>query len=283
MKGKIKVYTSEASIRRPGILFIEMINDLIQSRHLAFRLAMRDFKALYRQSVLGIFWLFFLPLANTLTWIFLKNTGVIDVGSTNIPYPVYVFTGTMIWSILAESITNPIQKVLGNKSILSKINFPREALILSAFYQSLSNAGIKVLLMFLGMGLMRFDFVSVYLGLLPFGIVLIVLCGTAIGLLLTPPAMLYTDISKGLSVVLQFLMYLSPVVFPIPRSGLAKIFVGLNPFTVLIETTRFWLTGTAIMDLGGYIISCLIFIAVLFIAWLFYRISMPILIERISS
>lgn len=53
------------------------------------------------------------------------------------------------------------------------------------------------------------------------GILWLVLVGTAIGLLLTSIGLLYTDIGRGLPLVMQFLMHITPVVFPMPKEGWA--------------------------------------------------------------
>jgi lipopolysaccharide transport system permease protein len=226
---------------------------------------------------------FILPLTNTITWIFLRSSGVVAVSETDIPYPVYVFTGTLIWSIVTESIQAPMQKVISNKSLLSKINFPREALILSSIYQSVSNAGIKILLMVIGMTFLGYNFLNAPFLLFPLAVISLVLSGTAIGLLLIPLGLLFTDIVKGLPIVLQFLMYLSPVVFAVPKSGWVATFVSYNPLTPLIVTTRAWITGNPTVFLQGFIEVCLLLPILIFVGWVVYRATMPIIIERMSS
>ena len=47
------------------------------------------------------------------------------------------------------------------------------------------------------------------------GILGLVLTGTALGLAITPLGVLYGDIGRGISLITQFLMFLSPVVFPL--------------------------------------------------------------------
>lgn len=283
MNKEIRVYTPESLIKRPRVLIGEMWKDLMQGRDLARRLAVRDFRALYRQSILGIFWVFVLPLANTITWIFLRSSGVVAMKETDIPYPVYVFTGTLIWSIFTESVQAPLQKVSSNKSLLTKINFPREALVLSSVYQSLANAGIKILLMILGMIFLGYNFLSFTFPLFPLAILSLILSGTAVGLLLTPLGLLYTDISKGLPIFMQFLMYLSPVVFAVPKVGWITTFMSYNPLTPLVVTTRAWITGKPTVFLEGFIEVNLALFILLFAAWVIYRAAMPILIERMSS
>ena len=89
---------------------------------------MRDISAQYRQAFLGILWAFFLPLANTVTWVFLSRAGIVSVGETAMPYAAYVFTGTMLWAILLDAINAPLRQTNAARGMLAKLNFPREAL-----------------------------------------------------------------------------------------------------------------------------------------------------------
>ncbi len=122
-----------------GRLFKESISDILSSRFLAKQLAVRDIKAQYRQSYLGIIWAFVTPLTTAFVWIFLNGTGTIRLTDTGVPYPVYAFSGTLLWSIIADAINSPTQSTNAAKGIMSKINFPKEALILSGIYKLLFN------------------------------------------------------------------------------------------------------------------------------------------------
>lgn len=279
----VKVYSAESSLRKPGKMVREMWSDLFQSRPLAWRLSVRDINAMYRQSVLGILWAFILPLANTLTWLFLRNSGIVSVHDTAIPYPIYVFTGTMLWSIVTESLLTPLQKVQANKSMLAKINFPREAIILSGIYQTAFNSAIKILLMLGGMLALGYHVVHWTVVLFPIGILALILAGTSIGLLITPIGLLYSDIGRGLTIAMQFLMYATPVVFPIPENGWVSVIISHNPFTPLIMTARDWLTSTPATFLNGFMLVNIVFFLILALGWLLYRAAMPFLIERMSS
>jgi len=143
----ITIYTPESQIRHPGHLLHDMLRDLFAGRELAWRLAIRDISAQYRQTALGLLWAFILPLAHTLTWIFLSSSGIVTIRDTALPYPVYVFTGTMIWAIFIDAVNAPLQQTNAAKQMLAKINFPREALIISGIYQTLFNGAIRIILL----------------------------------------------------------------------------------------------------------------------------------------
>ncbi|MBN1932345.1 MAG: ABC transporter permease [Desulfobacterales bacterium] len=259
-----------------------MFRDLIAGRELAWQLAVRDIRAQYRQTVLGLIWAFILPLANTLTWIFLSRSGIVSISDTELPYPVYVFTGTMIWAIFMDAVNAPLQKTLAAKQMLAKINFQREAIVVSGIYQTLFNGAIKIMIL---IGTLLFFGIYPDWGLicLPMGIISLILAGTSLGLLLTPVGMLYTDIGKSLPLLMQFLMYLTPVVFPMPTSTLTAVIYKFNPLTPLILSTRNWLTGFTPVYLSYFFIVNALVIALLLVVWVLYRAAMPILIERLSA
>ena len=143
----VVVYTPTSGLRSPTRMAREMWRDLKASRELAWHLMVRDISAQYRQSYLGVLWAFLSPITTALIFVVLNKQKVINVGVTDIPYPAFVMFGTVLWQLFAESVNAPLNAVAANKSILAKINFPREALILSSIGQILFNLGIKFLIL----------------------------------------------------------------------------------------------------------------------------------------
>jgi lipopolysaccharide transport system permease protein len=281
MELETKVYQKENNLHL-GRLLKESLRDIVGSRFLARQLAKRDIKAQYRQSYLGIIWAFITPLTTAFVWIFLNSSGTIRLSDTGIPYPVYAFSGTLLWSIITEAINSPTSSTNAAKSILSKINFPKEALLISGIYKLLFNSSIKILLLvvfifFYGVGF------HWSLLLFPLAILGAILFGTTIGLFLTPMGMLYKDIGKLVSFGLKFVMYVTPVVYAIPKSGIMKTVMEWNPLTPIILTARDFAVGMPPAYLTYFLIVIASCIPLFFIALVFYRISIPILVERMSA
>lgn len=281
-KQRVTIYTPESLLSSPASLAREMYNDLCAGQELSWRLAIRDISAQYRQTLLGFIWAILVPLSNTIIWIFLSKSGVVSVDKTDIPYPVYVFVGTMLWGILIDAVNAPLQSTFSAKTMLSKINFPRESLIVSGIYKTLFNSVIKLALIVIGI-IYYGVYPGVYGLLIPIGIISLILVGTTIGLLITPIGMLYGDVGKAIPILMQFFMYLSPVVYPMPKTGIASIIFAANPITPLINITRSFITNGAIESVQYYVIINIVATIMLIIVWVIYRLSMPILIERISS
>ncbi|TBW25560.1 ABC transporter permease [Gramella sp. KN1008] len=281
MSLETKIYQRENNFGL-GDLLKASLKDIYSSRFLARQIAERDIKAQYRQSYLGIIWAFITPLATAAVWVFLNLSGTIRVTDTGIPYPVYAFSGTLIWSIIVEAINAPTSSTNSARSILTKINFPKEALVISGIYKLLFNSSVKIVLLLAFIFLFGIGFHwSIFL--LPVAIFIALVFGTTIGLFLTPVSILYRDVGKIVSVGLSFLMYATPVVYAIPDTGIMKTLMEINPISPIILTTRNMLTGTMPEYLGYYIVIILLAIPLLFVGLVFYRISIPIIVERMSA
>lgn len=276
------VYAPEPSTRHPFRMFRRMASDLMGSRHLAWQLMVRDIRAQYRQAALGLAWAFVMPIANTATWLFLHASGVVAIPHTGMPYAAFVISGTLLWAIFMESVNAPLLQTQQARPMLAKINFPREALLVSGVGQALFNGAIKLVVLIAALLVLGIT-PGASIVLLPVVVVLLVLLGTAAGLCLVPIGMLYSDIGRGLPLLMQFLMFLSPVVYAVPDHGWAATLMQWNPITPVLNAARDTLTGgwpEQALPLGGIASGTVV---VLVLGWLAYRAAMPILIERMSA
>lgn len=276
------VYTPESPLKHPLQFFRGMLYDLRISRTLAWRLIVRDISAQYRQTALGYLWAV-LPIVVTSTlWVFLNYSQIVVVESEGVPYPVYALTGMTFWQLFVEAFNSPLAQVNANRSMLSKVNFPKEALILSGMAQVLFSFLIKLLI--LAVMLLLFQ-VSVHwttvLLILPISGLLMI--GTLVGVLLVPIGILYRDIQQGIGVIINPLMFITPVVYPAPESGLLALVMRYNPLTPLFEVIRD-LLYVGISDVLGWSVIVLATAFLLTIlGWAIYRLALPILIERLDA
>ena len=278
----VAVYSPESQLRTPGLLLRSMWRDLQASRELAWRLFVRDISARYRQSLLGVFWAFLPPIITGLVFIILQSKKVVNFGETDIPYPVFVLVGTTLWQLFTEGLNAPLKSVQLAKPMLAKINFPREALIVSAFYDVLFNLLIKSVIL---VGIFLYFGVQATWGLLlaPLAIVMIILLGMTIGLLLTPLGMLYTDVASGLTVITQLWFFVTPVVYPPPQTFPYSLVSTINPVSPLLIGARDLATKGALANTEAFLIVSGLTFAGIFFAWLIYRAAAPIIIERMSA
>lgn len=276
------VYTPESVLRRPIQLFQQMWRDLLASRELAWRLMVRDISAQYRQSFLGLTWAFLPPIVMAAGFTLAKDANVINVGATDLPYPAYVMFSTALWQTFVEALNGPVQAVTVAKPMLARVNFPREAIILAELGEVFFNFAIKLILIVALFLWFRIP-VSWTVILAPVALIHLIMLGTFIGTLFSPLGVLYQDVSKGLTMVTGFWLFLTPVVYPVPSRGAFGALVKLNPVTPLLVTTRELATTGVVSDAYRFWVVSVITIVGLLLTWVAFRIAMPYVIERVSS
>jgi len=257
--------------------------DLWKHRTLATVLAIRDTKARYRSSLLGLFWAVFPPIAAAVGLAAAKGAGVVSFGNTSIPYPAYVIFGMSLWQLFTSAITKPIAAFAASRGLLTKVYFPREVIILSeisklAVFLIVQAILVTAVFMYFKVSV---NFSSIYI-ILP--LLLLVILGLTISLLLTPIALLFGDINNALPFIVGALFFITPVVYTAPpEGGLFSFVVHLNPITPLFEISRDFLYGSGPFAWQNFWIVTGVVLPSACVALVFFRLAMPIVIERWSS
>lgn len=275
-------YTPESRLRHPITLLKEMWNDLTASRELAWRLIVRDISAQYRQTALGYFWAVFPPLVTSLVLILLRSSSVMDIKGIGIPYPAYVMMGTVFFQMFVDALNFPLKIATESKSILTKINLPREAFILSGMGQVLFSFGIKIVLL-----AMVFIYFKVSISwttiLVPIPLLGLMFLGTMFGILLIPVGLLYKDIQSALLIATQGLVFLTPVAYPASVEGTLGAIMKINPVTPLLMAAKDVVIRGIPGNLHPFFTVFGFTLVFLFIGWVVYRLALPVIIERIGA
>ena len=197
------------------------------------------------------------------------------------PYPLFVMIGSTLWQTFVRLLQSPLQAFNAGKPVFTKLKVPPEAFIAAGSARALFDFAIYA--MTLIPILILFQTTPHWTILtLPLYLIALFALGTALGLLLIPIGSLYGDISQSIPLVMSFLMYMAPVVYPTPTSGLAATIIQWNPVTPLIMGARDAITG---MSYENIIPACIILLAcsvITFISLLSVRVAMPHLIARMG-
>ena len=276
------VYNSSSEIRNPIKLFKEIFTGFVNGRELASRIFVRNLNGLYRQTALGLFWAFLPPIANTAIWIFLKSQNVFEMGDTGVDSTVYILTGMILWQAFVDAFQAPANMLNSNKNMVSKLNFPREALLLVGFSEVAFNMAVRLVLLIPAFILFR---VSISWGILlaPFAIVAMILFAMSLGLLLLPIGSLYKDVGRFIAMIIPFWMIVTPIIYVPPENFPGTLLNWVNPASPLLLVSRDLLLmgDTTHATLG--IAFGLLAIPLFLIGLIIYRISLPILIERMAA
>ncbi len=281
MSNNITVYRPDNSIKKGyRSLFREMIEELRSSKWLTWQLFRRDFKAIYQQSILGILWPLLAPAITVGTFIYLNLAGIFNVGDLTVPYPIYALFGMALWGLFSGGLSGSTGSLAGAGGLIKKISFPREAIIISKFGGALVSFLIQIVaisLLFIWYGIVPSWTVIFF----PFTLIPILLLALGLGFILSIFNVAVRDIGKVIGVGLTFLMFVTPVLYVKPTSGIAAVFSRYNPLYYLITVPRdlVFFGGTA--ELTGYMCVVLLTIIVFLLGWMAFHLTETKIAERI--
>jgi len=272
-------YSSASSLRSPRRFIAEAFSDLRNAWEPAKHLFLKNLRSQHRQSALGYAWLLLPPLVSALVWTALNYSGVISVGETKVPYPLYVLIGTMFWSVFVEALKCPLTDLKNARDILGKVRMPHEAVIIAGLGTVLFNFLIRALLV--GAGFLFYGSGPGWtLILTPLALLSLVLLGLAVGLWLAPVGLLYDDVNRAVDLLLGFGFLVTPVVYPVPKVWPASLITDFNPLVPLLLTGRRWLQGFELPPAPGFVAVTLVSLAALIAGWIFYRVARPHIVSR---
>ena len=258
----------------------EMAVDLVRSRELIWRLFLRDFQAKYKQSLLGIAWVVINPIVTIGVFVYLNNAGVLRIGSTGVPYVAFALIGLTIWNLFASGIAAAAISIVGAGSLVTKINFPKVSLVLASYGQSLVEFMIRLVLV--AIALIVFKVVPSWTVIfLPFAIIPITLLTVGFGFMLSLMAGVFRDVVNVVTLVTTFLMFLIPILYPAPKTGIAAKLYVWNPLAQLVVGPRDLIIHGGFSNPAGFLWSSVFALAIFLIFWRFFYLAETKIAERI--
>jgi lipopolysaccharide transport system permease protein len=239
------------------------LRELIGSGDLLYAFVVRAWKVRYKQTVIGATWAIIQPVA--LMIVFSVFFGLlIRVPSGDLPYPVFVYCGLLVWQYFSRAFSDAAMSVVTNAHIVTKIYFPRMLLpiasVIAALPEFLFSLLALVLLMF---------YYQVSPGwqilLVPFFVVAAVLIALAVGLIFGSVYVLFRDVAQLLPFTIQLWMFLTPIIYPatlVPEA--VRWIYYLNPMAMVVEGARWGFAGSAPPELAniglGVFTMCLLMV-----------------------
>lgn len=278
MHSQKKIYTPNYILKRGIYIWKDMFAELISSHELIWRLFIRDISAKYRQSILGYVWVLIIPFISIGAFVILNKSGIIHIAETDIPYPLFALIGISIWQIFSKGIAAGCNSLVAAGSMIGKINFPREVLVFASFGQALFEFMIKCILIVILCFVFQY---KPHLEILFFPLFLIPIIILTIGLSLIFSLIngIFRDFGNSITYVLTFLMFLTPVLYPLKDSK--NIFLILNPLSPLITAPRDLIIYGTINQPLEFFIASVLSVLVFFICWRIFHIAESMIAERI--
>jgi lipopolysaccharide transport system permease protein len=224
---------------------------------LVLSFTLRDIKARYKQTSLGVAWAIVQPLSVMIVFTLVFHLFA-KVPSDGIPYPIFAYTALIFWTFFANSVTAGTISMVANSPLIRKIYFPRETLLVSVLLAACFDLAIALLLFGAMLIYYKVALTITVLWVFPL-LALQMLLTLGVTSLTSAAHVNYRDIGHGLPLFVQIWMFATPVAYPlsvIPEW--IKPLYMLNPMAAIIDGyRRAFLLGQA-PDLPGLALSAAI-------------------------
>lgn len=253
---------------------IQIVQNIIKNRFLISQMVRRDIGQRYRGSYLGVLWSIINPLLMLMIYTFVfsvvfkarwqtsgENTGIGE-------YAITLFAGLIPFNLFSEVMNRAPMIVINYPNYVKKVVFPLEVLVVvivgTATVTSFISLGILVVVNFI-----LTKTISPTIIFLPLIYLPLQLLALGFGWFLASLGVYVRDIGQGIAVVMQLLLFATPVLYPatsIPEQY--SILIKINPLAMIVGDFRnlllwgqlfpikewvFWLLFSIFLSIAGYV------------------------------
>lgn len=212
-------------------------------RGLLAQMIRRSVASRYRGSVLGPLWALIVPLMMLAVYTFVF--GVVMKARWGMAGPVSVsdfalilFAGLVLYTLFAETVGAAANSVVSNAPLVKKVVFPLEILPVISLGGALVNALISFGVLLLGIVLFQQRFPTL-IGYLPLVLLPLIMLALGVGWFVASLGVYLRDTAQVIAIVLQMLIFLTPVFYSIDQMPQAfQQVMLLNPLSTIVESGR---------------------------------------------
>lgn len=215
---------------------MKTLREIWNYREMVYSLVRKDLRGRYKGSVLGFLWTFLNPLLQLLVYNIVFST-ILQSGIEK--YYLYLFVALIPWIFFSSCLTGGASCVLNEKSLVTKIYFPREVLPIAFTTSSFVN---MLLCFIVVIAVVLFSGVAINLLawlFLPLIMLIEYILCLGITLIASAVTVYLRDLQHILNIVAMAWMYLTPIMYsgdmiPEQYQGL----FNLNPMTPIVTAYR---------------------------------------------
>lgn len=222
--------------------------------------ALRDLKARFTATSLGLVWALIVPLATVAIYslvfsvVFRAQAPPMGNGHAGV-YAVWFFCGLVPWNMFSQSLSSGLVSIVGMGPMLQKVYIPSYIPVVSATATVVIEKCLEavvmlgVLLLFLNVGWTWLLFPLVIAGIATFA--------ASLGYLLALANVHFRDTGQIVAIALQLWFFLTPVMYPVDKipeewNGLPlRALLAFNPMTQYVNITRDLLYGLQLPSLAS--------------------------------
>ncbi|MGB9707320.1 MAG: ABC transporter permease [Microgenomates group bacterium] len=229
------------------------------------KLTLREIKARYKQSFLGFFWIVLNPFFQMLIMSFVFSK-IMKFGNLGVPYPLFVYAGLLPWLFMVNSITSSMTVFISDASLIKKVYFPREILVIATLLAKTFDFFLSFLIFLLMMVFFKVKIQFFVLLFIPIFLIQFLFV-YSLGLILSALNLYYRDIQYLFNLFVSLWFYLTPIIYAVeffpPKY---RIIFQLNPMSVFINAYRQVLLGGNFFKWSSIFIALIISLLIFLLA-----------------
>jgi lipopolysaccharide transport system permease protein len=281
MNNRVVVYEPDNSLKKGHLsIIIEIFSEFKNNRWLTFQLFKRDFFGMYKQSFVGIFWAFIVPVISVGTFIILNRSGIFSIGNISVPYPIYALLGMAFWQIFSTGLLASSNSLVRAGAMITKINFSKKSLVIASMGKSM----VSFLIQFVLVGILFLCYrtaPSAGILLVPLIIIPILLFTIGLGFILSLFNAIVRDTGNALSMLVTFLMFLTPVLYAKPKLGILMHITKFNPLYYMVSGARDLVLKGTLSEPKGFLVSVIISFVIFIVCLILFHLTETRVAERI--
>lgn len=219
---------------------------VLRRRYLLSLLVRKELRVRYQGTAVGLAWSYIKPLIRFATYVLIVGY-VIGLKDTPM-YAYHVFSAMIVVSIFTETLGAGTKSVVKNKSLVRKMNVPREMFPVASLLVTVYHSGPQYLILMVACAVVgwSFSFTAVAAALLGFAIV--VTFSLAVGLAFSALNVWYRDVQNFVETISHMVRWTVPMIFPfklihdLTNGNWVEQVYLLNPvaIAVLLSERGFW-------------------------------------------
>ena len=198
-----------AVIKPKNRLLDLQLKELWRYRDLIIMFVKRDFKAMYKQTVLGPLWIIINPLLTTLIQMIVFGN-IAGLSTNGTPQFVFYLSGNAVWLYFSGSFSKTANTFVNNAAVFGKVYFPRLVMPISVTISGLISFAVQFIILAVSIffySLKGQVFPNYYMLLLPLLLLEIALLSMGCGIIISAMTTKYRDLSLLVTFGIQLWMY----------------------------------------------------------------------------
>ena len=218
------------------------VRELLRFRQLIALLVVRELKVRYKRSLFGLLWTMLNPLLLMIVYTVVFTT-IMPAAQKN--FSIFLLAALLPWLFFSTALLQGLNSILVNQELIRKVRVPQAVFPLSVVGSNLVNFVLSMVPLFLLMAALKQPFSRALL-FVPVAMLLLTLFTSGLTLLLATFTVFFRDVKHLAEVLLQMMMYLSPVLYDLHMLGehqtwwfsVFKTFLAANPLSYLLALVR---------------------------------------------